>query len=168
MAYAAVVSLHQILEQQINLQSDQFPEPEIEHLRIKVLSLIDSLEKIYPVSNSNKNIVKDLETRIRDAIYAAQDTIESYISGHDTKSIFEQQLQVVIESIDPLTEKAEQIKNKLKTILPADDSVSSSKPKFGSKNKIVGLEDDVEELIGKLTGEPSKKLEIVPIVGMAE
>ncbi|KAL3834569.1 hypothetical protein ACJIZ3_009305 [Penstemon smallii] len=171
MAYAAVVSLHQILEQQINLQSDQFTKPEIKRLKSimkDLMYLLRSLVKIHRLSNSNKNIVNDLDTRIRDAIYAALDTVESYLSGHDTKSIFQEQVEVVIESIDHLTKKADQIRDKLKTILPAADSVSSSKPKFGSKNKIVGLEDDVEELIGKLMREPWKELEVVPIVGMAE
>ncbi|KAI3454408.1 hypothetical protein Pfo_011071 [Paulownia fortunei] len=184
MAYAAVVSLVQILKQL--LYSDinfpvHYPKPQIESLYGKICSLQSSLEKIFPVKKSIRSTVNDLEIKIRDEIYKAQDTIESFVSwqslsseseeipgDQSSTSLFLQELQEIIANIDPITETAQKIADSIKEDPQTGDLLSENAlPSKSStrSTKIVGQEEDLELLTGQLLKEISP-LQVVPIIGM--
>ncbi|KAL7153216.1 hypothetical protein ABFS83_04G151500 [Erythranthe nasuta] len=120
-AYGAIVSLVQILH------PDQFPlhlrNPEIESIYIKVISLQPVLEKIFPITKNIRQQVIDLNGRIREAIYRAQDEIESFIIKHSLSS--ENILKEIIEEIDPLSEEAQTIASSIKKEMASSPAVVS-------------------------------------------
>ncbi|KAL7114933.1 hypothetical protein ACP275_04G152000 [Erythranthe tilingii] len=120
-AYAAIVSLVQILH------PDQFPlrlrTPEIESLYNKVISLQSILEKIFPITKNIRQQVIDLNGRIREAIYRAQDEVESFIIKHSLSS--EHILKEIIEEIDPLAVEADKIASSIKKEMVSSSAVDS-------------------------------------------
>ncbi|KAH6773784.1 hypothetical protein C2S51_012188 [Perilla frutescens var. frutescens] len=68
-AYSAVTCIRQTLEQL--LDSDQFLELEIQSVYDNVVSLQSSLDGIPFVPKKWRKDMKELQTRIRDTIYAA-------------------------------------------------------------------------------------------------
>ncbi|GFQ07493.1 putative late blight resistance protein homolog r1b-14 [Phtheirospermum japonicum] len=174
MAYAAVVSLVQILKQS---QQSPFlnPNPQIlQTLYDKLCSLQSHLEKIYPVKKSIRKTVNGLEIQIRDEIYKAQDTIESFLSNQSLKSqsdlsstsTFLQDLQKIVSTIDPITETAKKIADSIQKD-PQTGGLNPLPPsKPGSRStRIVGQEKDLELVTGQLLKE-IPQLQVVPIMGM--
>lgn len=176
MAYAAVTSLLQILRQL--MLSDQisipYPKSPVESIYSKVCSLQALLEENFPAQSSGRSVVNDLETQIRDAIYEAEDIIESHISSHFFPSeeygnsgdeIFTQGLQKLLQELDSVWKRSAIISADLRrqsAFMPVVSSGSAP----AVKGKLVGLEDGLLQLKEKLIGE-SSRLEVVAVVGMA-
>ncbi|XP_042039198.1 putative late blight resistance protein homolog R1B-14 [Salvia splendens] len=88
MAFAAVVSVEQILGQLMLNPGDAFPKSVIESFHNKIRFLQSSLEKMYPVRRSKRDKVNELESKIRETVYKAQDLIEAFISTQNSQSVF--------------------------------------------------------------------------------
>ncbi|KAL1568280.1 putative late blight resistance protein R1A-4 [Salvia divinorum] len=88
MAFAAVVSVEQLLKQMILHPDDAAPKSAIESFHGKIRSLQSSLEKMYPVRRSKRDKVNELESKIRETVYKAQDLIEAFISTQYSNSAF--------------------------------------------------------------------------------
>lgn len=105
-AYAALVSLshilHQIMHPPLSLHITTIPSERVATLREKVSFLIDFLES-FP-SRRNQEI-KDVEKRIIDAAYEAEDIIESDVV-------------MQIQSKHPILEQKTSFKEKIKRFLP--------------------------------------------------
>ncbi|KAL2243650.1 putative late blight resistance protein homolog R1A-10 [Sesamum indicum] len=174
MAYAAVVSLLQILEQV--LISDQlpirYPKSQIEFLIRKIHFFQDILERNFPAQSSDQSAVNDLEAQIRDAIHKAEDIIESHMSkfltsesGSSSCEIFSRDLENLLQELDSLVEMAANTTGHLTEISGLTPIASSrSAPSLG--RKFVGLKDDFLQLKDQLIGE-SSRIKVVAVVGMA-
>ncbi|XP_047943126.1 putative late blight resistance protein homolog R1A-10 [Salvia hispanica] len=123
---------------------------------------------ISPVAGSHE--ADPLERRIADAVYAAEDVIESQIvlqidkrspivEGHD----FYQDLQTVIEEMNLIKNEVEKIAVEAHLQQkPVAALTSSSSVK---ENVMVGFEEVFREALDKLTGY-QRSCEIIPITGM--
>ncbi|KAG8390041.1 hypothetical protein BUALT_Bualt01G0041900 [Buddleja alternifolia] len=175
MAYAAVDSLVQRIDQIRNDHEILFDKQQIECLLVKVSFLQTFLEEF---SQKSSNEVKDMEMQIRDAAYAAEDLICSYISNellsmceccvYRNYTTFCQDLQKVVEIFDSMEFKTIELREmdsknpKLRSSL----AVGSLRPASGGKNAMVGFVDEILQIKDRLTGPPSHKLDVVSIVGM--
>ncbi|KAL2524630.1 Disease resistance protein RPP13 [Abeliophyllum distichum] len=176
MAYAALLSLTQILEQTLHhdyryLILDE--KQQITSLLQKVYSLQEFLEK------SSRRIceaIKCLESKIINAAYEAEEIIESHLAdrviseseSNDNGSYetFCQTLEDVEKEFDSIDKEAVEIGIKdlqPQTSLPA--SGSSEPPVSSGMSTMVGLDDDLMEIKDRLTRE-SLNLETLSIVGM--
>ncbi|KAL0341594.1 UNVERIFIED_CONTAM: putative late blight resistance proteinR1B-16 [Sesamum calycinum] len=171
MAYAAVVSLLQILEQ-IRL-SDQspipYPKSQIESLYSKICFFQDILEENFPAQSSDQSAVNDLEAQIRDAIHKAEDIIESHMSkflpsqnGSASCEIFSRDLEKLLQELDSLAANTTDYLFRISRWTPIASSRSA--PSLG--RKFVGLKDDFLQLKDQLIGE-SSRIKVVAVVGMA-
>ncbi|KAI3470795.1 hypothetical protein Pfo_027458 [Paulownia fortunei] len=175
MAYAAVVSLVQTLERILDGHEIIYNKEQIERLLVKVSFLQDFLEDF---SQSSSKEVKDLERQIRDAVYAAEDIIDSYISNQLLSmceccmdrdyTIFSQQLQEVTEKIDSANCKVRELRDVGSKNLELKHSLSAGSFRLasGGKNTMVGFVEELVQIKDRLTGPPSYKLNVVSIVGM--
>ncbi|KAL0286305.1 UNVERIFIED_CONTAM: putative late blight resistance proteinR1A-10 [Sesamum angustifolium] len=173
MAYAAVVSLLQILER-IRL-SDQspipYPKSQIESLYSKICFFQDILEENFPAQSSDQSAVNDLEAQIRDAIHKAEDIIESHMSkflpsesGSSSCEIFFRDLEKLVQELDSLVKMATKMTDYLRISRWTPIVPSRSAPSLG--RKFVGLKDDFLQLKDQLIGE-SSRIKVVAVVGMA-
>ncbi|KAI3463676.1 hypothetical protein Pfo_020339 [Paulownia fortunei] len=176
--YAALVSLTHILDQILH------PPPrhqiiiireQTESLREKVSFLIYLLEN-YSTRGSKK--IEDLETRIADAAYAAEDVIESNVMKQiRTKSAIRREksstllcrrIQSVIGNFLCIEKELLKFKDK-KGIedLQAENSItaSSSRPLPSGKNTMVGLDEQLNQIMTALTTDESNG-RIILIEGM--
>ncbi|KAK4436586.1 Disease resistance protein RPP13 [Sesamum alatum] len=175
MAYASVVSLVQTLEQIRDGHEILYNKEQIECLLSKVSFLQTFLQDF---SQKSSKEVKELEAQIRDAAYAAQNIIDSYISNQlllmceccvdRSYTIFCQELQGVIESFDSAKLQVMEFRNMGSKNLGPKNSFSAGSLRLASgvKNTMVGFVDDMLQIKDRLTGEPSYKLDVVSIVGM--
>ncbi|KAI3463702.1 hypothetical protein Pfo_020365 [Paulownia fortunei] len=177
-AYAALVSLTHILDQ------IQHPPPthqiivvneQIESLREKVSFLIDFLENY---SSRRSKDIEDLETRIADAAYTAEDIIESNVmnqiraksavSRKKSSTLLRRGIQTVIENFLSIEKELEKIKDKkrMEDLQPKNSTIaSSSRPLPSGKNTMVGFHDHLIQIMNALTTDESNR-RIIPIVGM--
>ncbi|KAL3628906.1 hypothetical protein CASFOL_027952 [Castilleja foliolosa] len=175
MAYAAVVSLAELLNQLINSTDDQTSKPLIDTLFVNLCGLQASLEQIFPAPKFAWIATNDLETKIRDTIYKAQDTVETLlISCHSLSSsaslVF---LQGTIAEVDSLTKTSEDIRVSIKEYRERDGGLLESENAlpsvFGtswSRDDIVGQDKNLKMLKDVLLDHNHTKLQVVPIVGM--
>ncbi|KAL7099485.1 hypothetical protein ACP275_09G087000 [Erythranthe tilingii] len=179
-AYAALLSLKYIIEQ-IQLH----PRPPISLDQNQVDSLTDSLNflqdflEVYSCGggSSSREAADVLESRIADAAHAAEDIIETRIVDqiHGEKISSEelyQGLEKVIQDMGFIKKDVMEIKKKnigiIEDRLHINSSTlggSSSSPLTTKQIAVVGLDDQLIEVMDKLTGEPSNR-RIIPIVGM--
>ncbi|KAL7139700.1 hypothetical protein ABFS83_09G071300 [Erythranthe nasuta] len=178
-AYAALLSLKHNIEQ-IQLH----PRPPISLHQKQVHSLTDNLNflqeflEVYSCGggSSSREAVDVLESRIADAAHAAEDIIETRIVDqiHGEKmSSYElyQELEKVIQDMGLI--KNELMGDKEKNIGIIEDHLHINSPTLGGsssspstrRDAVVGLDELLNEVMDKLTGEPSTRL-IIPIVGM--
>ncbi|KAL7153559.1 hypothetical protein ABFS83_04G177500 [Erythranthe nasuta] len=146
-AYAAIVCLVQ------TLNPDQFPidlrNPEIESLYRKLLTLRSTLEKITPITKNIRQQVNVLDGNIRDAVYKAQDEIESFIIKRTLSS--ESFLQEIIAVIEPLAAEAEKIASSIKKEMASSPAVVSLAKMLHPDNfPLDHLKSDVESLYERL------------------
>ncbi|XP_047947514.1 putative late blight resistance protein homolog R1B-8 [Salvia hispanica] len=168
-AYGALVSLMHIID-----TLEKHPSPPISIDKKQVQSLTQNITFLQEFLDSYISpVVVDgceadpLERRIADAVYAAEDVIESQIVVQiDKRSTFVedpdfyQDLQKVIEEMDLIKKEVGQIA--VKDQKPVADSTSSSTVK---ENVMVGFEEVYLEVLDKLTGDELNR-QIIPITGM--
>ncbi|KAK4394846.1 Late blight resistance protein R1-A [Sesamum angolense] len=170
MAYAAVVSLVQILK--LHLQSDQFP---VKPLHDKFSSLQSSLERIYPVPKRSKDHADKLEIDIRDAAYEAQDLIESWqIRSSESEEIPSQDLQELISKLDRIADSAKGVVDSIghrtdqdpqKGELLSEEALSTKSTYSSKRGRIVGQEKDFQKIKDLLLG-GKEQLQFIPISGL--
>ncbi|KAL0421980.1 UNVERIFIED_CONTAM: putative late blight resistance proteinR1B-14 [Sesamum latifolium] len=173
-------SLVQILDQILNpdhhhplrvLDSDK--KQQIESLLQKARFLTDFSENYSSAVTSAVYGKQSLESRIRDAAHDAEDVLESHLvkqilSCWEGESfIFSPpDLEKVIEEVDAAKEEMMTIMDNNQKADTSSAAVSSSRQEPNPKNIIVGVGEDLIELKDRLIGQPSKALQVIPIVGM--
>ncbi|KAH6767875.1 hypothetical protein C2S52_018858, partial [Perilla frutescens var. hirtella] len=181
-AYAALTSLVQILDQ---LEHHPFPPISLDKQQVVSLTEIaTSLQKFLEGYDSpfvDSDEADPLEMRIADAAYAAEDVIESYIvdnihfaaaATHDdevsspSEEMFSEDVWKVIEEMDLVKKEAME-----KTAVQAHHQLQRNilrSSSFSGKNSsvMVGFEEVSNQLLDKLTREPSSGLQVIPITGM--
>ncbi|KAG6420540.1 hypothetical protein SASPL_117072 [Salvia splendens] len=170
-AYSAVVSLEKHLKQL--LESDQSPlhdqKPHLQSFYNTISTLRKSVETIFPAPKQHRQTAAALATLIRDAIYHAQDALDSFLSAKSPTFSF-----------PPITQTIHPIANQAQSLA---DSIRKQKPLLGAATeadipppprsylvtrtfRIVGQERDKQLLIEELVSDVHQ-LQIVPISGMA-
>ncbi|CAA3012981.1 late blight resistance homolog R1B-17 [Olea europaea subsp. europaea] len=163
MAYVALVSLMQTLEQIINSDEVSIPYekqglgPLLEKLSLLLVFLEES-------SQNSSEEVKSLERRIRNAAYHAEDIIEgrNFLSRSESMmSDIEPQadLQKISTEIDSIMVEAGKITDLEKRITEIDTLVEEA-------NSVVGFGEDLKKVRDRLCNEEQPQLQIIPIVGM--
>ncbi|KAL3628904.1 hypothetical protein CASFOL_027950 [Castilleja foliolosa] len=179
MAYAAVVSLVQSLSELLHSTDDQTSKPLIESLYAKLCSLKSSLEKILPAPKIAWIATNDLETKIRDTVYKAQDTIEKSLISCQSLSLSVSLvfLQETVDEVDSFTKTIEEIEVFIKEGQERDGDLTGSENAlpsvFGtswSRDEIVGQDKNLKMLKALLLEHnpttATTDLDVVPIVGM--
>ncbi|KAL7099482.1 hypothetical protein ACP275_09G086800 [Erythranthe tilingii] len=176
-AYAALLSLKYTIEQ-IQLH----PRPPISLDQNQVVSLIGNLNflqeflEVYSCGGGggSREAADVLESLIADAAHAAEDIIETRIVDqiHGEKmssNELYQDLEKVIEEMGFIRKDVMEIKEKnigiIEDRLHINSSILGGSPLTTKQNAVVGLDDQLIEVMDKLTGQPSN-LRIIPIVGM--
>ncbi|XP_042006036.1 putative late blight resistance protein homolog R1B-17 [Salvia splendens] len=170
-AYSAVTVFWQTLEQL--LDSDQFPphvsKTQIISLRENICSLQSSLDKISFVPKLKRDKMKDLQTRIREAIYAAQDEVEYWIRGHSPTKSDEKTIQKLEEDIKLVENDAVEMEREIRNDTEAQNLFleSDAQPlfNFNGNDKIVGQEEDFKNVLEELV-DGELKLQVIPITGL--
>ncbi|EYU24187.1 hypothetical protein MIMGU_mgv1a001243mg [Erythranthe guttata] len=188
MAYTALVSLDQVLDQILHHDED-----DLDRHKVRLLNLHGD---ILMLLNLHTNITKkafkfDLEEEIIVAANRAEDIIEYHISNeirseflnhpHKSGGLYSrrynwarlyQELTFVMFQIDSILIKVKQIKSSSSSSDESEDLMSNHTPDFLSSvldrkhTVVVGFEQDLIEIKGRLCGEPKSKLQIIPIFGM--
>ncbi|KAI3473828.1 hypothetical protein Pfo_030981 [Paulownia fortunei] len=171
MAYAALVSLAQTIDQFLN--HHQYPislheKQQITSLHERTIFLQAFLEEDFPEKATN------LEGRITDVANEAENMIQYFILEQilrrPTKLRYHiRKLKKVTGEIDSIAGKVTKIKNsfRIKDVRLNDfsDASSSSRLPPTGKNVMVGFDEDLIAIKARLCGE-SSKLKVIPIVGM--
>ncbi|XP_042039373.1 putative late blight resistance protein homolog R1A-3 [Salvia splendens] len=168
MAFAAVVSVEQILQQLILNPADAVPKSAMESFHVKIRSLQSYLEKMYPVRRSKRDVVKRLESEIRETVYEAQDLIEAFISSHNSQPDFLVNLKENEGKLDQILATAEEIVGSVKDeqpTPPANAETSKSISRATKNTKIVGQEEDFKTL-SKVILSKTTDLQVIPITGL--
>ncbi|XP_059316791.1 putative late blight resistance protein homolog R1A-10 [Lycium ferocissimum] len=180
MAYAALSSLMHTLEQLLQPNQrlvcgsciQQLAESAYQNL----CALQVFLEKATKETN-NIEILKVIEKRIRDVVYKAEDRVDSSLrsviladNGDDRERAcrsFYEELQEVKKGIESLKKKVVQEFNKHGRKSAELARTSSSSRRYAAEhNSVVGMEDDFNTILDRLTGQ-TDELTVIPIVGMA-
>ncbi|KAH6769047.1 hypothetical protein C2S51_014383 [Perilla frutescens var. frutescens] len=161
-----------MLEQILN------PE-EIRWIIIRNKSLLESLlQKATSLKHVLENFsgpkIESLDSRIRDATQKAEDIVERHMVDQVLSrrrrvrfSFPTPDLQHVMEEFDSAMEQAvKTVEEKTKKLSGSSSGGAAIFPDHpGSKNVLVGVDEDLMQLKDRLTGQESK-LQIIPIVGM--
>ncbi|XP_042032509.1 putative late blight resistance protein homolog R1A-10 [Salvia splendens] len=171
-AYGALVSLMHIID-----TLDKHPSPPISINQKHVQSLTQNITflqefldcYISPFADSHD--ADPLERRIADAVYAAEDLIESHIVDqiHSGSTIVEDHdfyhnLQKVIEEMDLINKEVKSIAVEAQTKQKPVAALSASSPTM-KENVIVGSDEVFLEVLDKLTSDQLNR-QIIPITGM--
>ncbi|KAK6153943.1 hypothetical protein DH2020_013582 [Rehmannia glutinosa] len=194
MAYAALVSLTQLLDQIMHYNNIPLSEEqELQSLQEKLTFLQAFLENY---SHNNGKPVEFLEAQIRDTAYQAQDIVESHISdqvcGDDNccgfercfrylglrrsniEKKYEKDLLTVMEQFDSIIEeviniqrnsRVENLQHSYTSASASSTASASSRNAPSGRDKMVGFDEDLLRIKDRLCGE-SPKLGIISIVGM--
>ncbi|KAG8367175.1 hypothetical protein BUALT_Bualt16G0045300 [Buddleja alternifolia] len=174
MAYAALVSFAQIMEQIIH-HDDQdstflHSKQQIKSLHDHIIFLQAFLED-FPEKSANS-----LKGRIRDTTYEAENIIEYFMSeqvrsNYDSGKLYEE-LQKSATEVDLIEGEVMEIKNSVRTgdvqLMSDFPNASSSSRKVltpTDEDTMVGFNDDLMIIKTPLCGE-SSELKVVPIFGM--
>ncbi|KAL0357376.1 UNVERIFIED_CONTAM: putative late blight resistance proteinR1B-16 [Sesamum calycinum] len=115
---------------------------------------------------------QSLESRIRDAAYDAEDILESHLVEQILSRPAGESFIFSPPDVEKLIEELDTTKEEMLTILDNNQTdtssaaVSSSRQDPNPKNIIVGVGEDLIQLKDRLIGQPSKALQVIPIVGM--
>ncbi|KAL2241904.1 putative late blight resistance protein homolog R1C-3 [Sesamum indicum] len=152
---------------------DPNKRPQIETLLHKSLFLKDfSATSFSAVAGSYGK--QSLESRIRDASHDAEDILESHLveqilscQGDESFVFSPPDLDRVIRELDSAKEEMMMMMT-MSSSPPADSSspALSSSQDPNPKDIIVGVGEDLIQLMDRLVGQPSKALQVIPIVGM--
>lgn len=180
-AYAAVVSLMHIMEQ-VQVYHARHPifddqqQMQLDSLRKKISFLHDFLERF---SDGGSRETENLENQITEAVYDAEDLIESHIVDDvharststaimDSSDQFSRELKRVIVDLDFIQSEAAKIieNSSAKDKQPMNLlSVGSSGPPLPENRPKVALGDALNVIIDKLIGK-GPGLHAIPITGM--
>ncbi|KAL7153083.1 hypothetical protein ABFS83_04G141600 [Erythranthe nasuta] len=174
-AYAALVSLTNTMDQILNHPrlSISLHINQIQSLAMKVSFLLNFIERDYSHGVATKR-AQLLESQIASAASAAEDVIESHVVDQiHGGSITLLDLDTVIEDMDYIKKKViefeEEITSGSKDDLPPAYSmpVTTSVRSFiaDKNNTMVGFDEELNEILDKLTGQQSNR-QIIPVVGM--
>ncbi|XP_042034639.1 uncharacterized protein LOC121781028 isoform X2 [Salvia splendens] len=171
-AYGALVSLMHIIE---TLEKHPSPpisidEKQVQSLTQNITFLQDFLDcYISPFAESHE--ADPLERRIADAVYAAEDVIESHIVDqiHSGSTIvadhdFYHNLQKVIEEMDLITKQVKSIPVEAQTKQKPVAALAASSPTV-KESVIVGSDEVFHDVLDKLTSHQLNR-QIIPITGM--
>ncbi|CAA3014144.1 late blight resistance homolog R1A-3 isoform X1 [Olea europaea subsp. europaea] len=181
MAYAAVLSLKQNLEQISNPHLEQHQTPlqdqQIKSLQEKLSELLDFLDDSWQRRSKQ---LRCLEREIRDAAYKAEDMVESHISKNFGEEGFHERrmrdqtfcvdFEIVAAEIDFIKTKADKLQE-LWGSTDLDQSQRTSVPTGPSrlasmgKNYMVGFHKDLMEIMDRLTLNQAS-LQIIRVTGM--
>ncbi|EYU40389.1 hypothetical protein MIMGU_mgv1a001268mg [Erythranthe guttata] len=172
MAYAALVSLAQLLDQILDHdEHTNYFLQQIKSLHQNTLSLLNFLDD-YPGEAALP------EVRITTAANQSEDTIERHISDQilslqnsESSDLYWLKLygslRESMEEIDSILKEVNQVKSS--SSASKEHSSGSFSPRLAPKRKndtvVVGLDEDAMKLKGRLCGE-FKNLQTIPIVGM--
>ncbi|XP_042047483.1 putative late blight resistance protein homolog R1A-10 [Salvia splendens] len=170
-AYGALVSLMHIID---TLQKHPSPPISIHKNQVKSLTqIVTFLQEFLDTYNSPfsySHEVDPLEHRIADAVYAAEDVIESHIVDQiDRRSTivkdqyFYQNLQKVIEEMNLITKEVKEII--VEARLQQRHIVTMTSSSTVKDDVMVGFEEVFLEVLDKLTGDQLSR-QIIPIMGM--
>ncbi|KAK4427893.1 putative late blight resistance proteinR1B-8 [Sesamum alatum] len=131
---------------------------------------IESLLEKAPVTRYGK---QSLESRIRDAAHDAEDVLESHLVEQilscpegESFIFLPPDLEKVIGELDSAKEEMMTIMGRSVQIADSSSPAVSSRQDPNPKNIIVGVGEDLIQLKDRLIGQPSKALQVIPIVGM--
>ncbi|KAL0432284.1 UNVERIFIED_CONTAM: putative late blight resistance proteinR1A-4 [Sesamum latifolium] len=172
-------SLVQILQQILHSDHhhpwtlDPNKRPQIQSLLQKSLFLKDLSDTSFSAIAGGYG-KQSLESRIRDASHDAEDILESHLveqtlsCQEDESFVFSPlNLEKVIRELDSAKEE---MMTMIMSSSPIADSSSpepvSSRQDPNPKDIIVGVGEDLIQLKDRLVGQPSKALQVIPIVGM--
>ncbi|WMV53715.1 hypothetical protein MTR67_047100 [Solanum verrucosum] len=178
MAYAALSSLMYTLEQLLKPnQSFVCRCSTQQHLQSLYQNL--SALQLFLDSTTTKDIetLKFIEKRIRDVIYKAEDKVDSSLrsiiladcteSREGACKFFEEELVKVEKDVDSLEQEVMQIEFNKHGSRSAELAAAPSSPEKGKieENTIVGMEDDFNTILDRLTAQ-THELTVIPIFGM--
>ncbi|XP_047965496.1 probable disease resistance RPP8-like protein 4 [Salvia hispanica] len=171
-AYGALVSLMHIID---TLKKHPSPpisidEKQVQSLTQNITFLQDFLDGyVSPFADSHE--ADPLERRIADAVYAAEDVIESHIVDqiHSGSTIvadhdFYHNLHKVIEEMDLINKEVKSIALQAQTKQKPVAALSASSPTV-KENVIVGSNEVFLDVLDKLTSDQLNR-QIIPITGM--
>ncbi|KAK4427723.1 Disease resistance protein RPP13 [Sesamum alatum] len=169
-------SLVQILEQILHPHHhqpwtlDPNKRPQIESLLEKARFLKDFSE------NSSAAVAgygkQSLESRIRDVAHDAEDILESRLVEQILSSSEGESFMFSPPDLEKVIGELDSAKEEMMTIMDSNQIADSSSPSVSAsqdpnpKNIIVGVGEDLIQLKDRLIGQPSKALQVIPIVGM--
>ncbi|XP_057787904.1 putative late blight resistance protein homolog R1A-3 [Salvia miltiorrhiza] len=170
-AYSAVAAFRQTLKQL--LDSHQFPthvsESQIEFLHENVKSLQESLDKIAFVPKLKRPSLKELQNKIREAIYAAQDEVEYWSRGHSPEKSGGKTMEELADAIKDVEKEAVVLEQEIRDDPKAQNLFSNNGDEpafnFSGKDKIVGQEEDFKTVTGWLQADDKARL-VIPITGL--
>lgn len=173
MAYAAILSVVQVLEQitHQNHFCNLFTiKHQIKTLHEKFCVLQTFLENDPPHSDA---VTDFLESRIREAAYHAEDRIQFHVQtqnqfGYTIEKLY-QDVQHVVDEVDSVVKEVMMIMDlrKIKRMQFSNDTADPGPPRVApvGKTPMVGSDEDLIEIKEQLCG-GSSNLQIIPIVGM--
>ncbi|KAL1534717.1 putative late blight resistance protein R1A-3 [Salvia divinorum] len=170
-AYSAIASFRQTLDELLDSAHlpPHVPKPQIESLRDKVSSLQSSLDKIPFVPKLKRDKMKDLQNRIREAIYAAQDEVEYWIKDDSPHKSDEKTMKKLEDGIKLVQEDAVELEEEIRNDPKAQNlfSENAEQPSFNfsGKDKIVGQEEDFKLITEWLESDEKSRL-VIPITGL--
>ncbi|XP_060214620.1 disease resistance protein RPP13-like [Lycium barbarum] len=181
MAYAALSSLMHTLQQLLQSKSPLICGSSVQqqHVECAYQSLCALQVFLEDTTKEAKGIetIKVLEKRIRDIVYKAEDRVDSslrriitLVDRHKRERAcksFNDELQKVEKEIDSLKNEVMQIEfNKHgRKSAEATTSSSSSRRYTTEHNIVVGMEDDFNIILDRLTDQINE-LTVIPVVGM--
>ncbi|KAK6157640.1 hypothetical protein DH2020_011888 [Rehmannia glutinosa] len=166
MAYAAVVSLMLDLDQLLSTDScvHILEKEKIEFL-YKELDFLESFLRNYKYRAGD--FTKDLEIRIKNVARKAEDLIDVHLYNGSLQEEPElhigNSLLLVMDEI--MSIKTEIMKFGDETGLETESPYISKRPPLSDQDNLVGVEDDVEKILDRLTGYRSC-LDVISVVGM--
>ncbi|KAI3459098.1 hypothetical protein Pfo_015761 [Paulownia fortunei] len=178
MAYAALVSLAQTIDQLLNYDLYSI----FLHETQKTISIYEYVIFLQAFLEDFPEKAKSLEGRIKDVANEAEDIIEDFLWKQIrsrfrlikwtvglAKVKFKHQLTKVEEEINSIAEKVMDIKNsfRIKDVQLGDSLAAGSSSRLSptGKNHVVGFNDDLIPIKARLC-EESSKLQVIPILGM--
>ncbi|XP_049386265.1 putative late blight resistance protein homolog R1B-16 [Solanum stenotomum] len=180
MAYAALSSLMYTLEQLFK-PNQYFVCPSYTQQHVQSLYQNLSSLQLFLDNTTTKDIetLKVVEKRIRNVVYKAEEKVDSNLRyiiilladltemREETCKFFEEELVKVEKDVDSLRKEVVQIESNEHGSRSAELAAAPSSPEKSKieENTIVGMEDDLNIILDRLTAQ-THELTVIPIFGM--
>ncbi|KAL0369324.1 UNVERIFIED_CONTAM: putative late blight resistance proteinR1B-12 [Sesamum calycinum] len=171
-------SLVQILQQILHSDHhhpwalDPNKRPQIESLLQKSLFLKDFSDTSFSAVAHGYG-KQSLESRIRDASHDAEDVLESHLVDQFLSCQEDESFVLSPPDLEKIIRELDSAKEEMMTMIMSSSPIAdSSSPALSSRQDpnpqdiIVGVGEDLIQLKDQLVGQPSKVLQVIPIVGM--